>query len=55
MEFADQAAHDGYNDHPGHLAFVRNRWMPEVEAFLEIDYPLYGRQPVARPRPVEGS
>jgi len=38
MEFADQAAYDGYNGHPGHVAFVRDRWMNEVEDFLEIDY-----------------
>ena len=38
MEFADEAAYAGYNDHPAHVAFVRDRWMPEVEAFLEIDY-----------------
>ncbi len=38
MEFADQAAYSGYNDHPDHVAFVRDRWVPEVEAFLEIDY-----------------
>jgi hypothetical protein len=38
MEFADQAAYSAYNDHPFHVAFVRDRWMPEVEAFLEIDY-----------------
>jgi len=38
MEFADAAAYAGYNDHPAHVAFVRDRWMPEVEAFLEIDY-----------------
>jgi hypothetical protein len=38
MEFADQAAYDGYNDHPVHVAFVRDRWMPEVEAFLEADF-----------------
>ncbi|MGE0501223.1 MAG: Dabb family protein [Rhizobiaceae bacterium] len=43
MEFADQAAYDGYNDHPVHVAYVRERWIPEVEAFLEIDYePLGG-------------
>lgn len=51
MEFADQAAYSGYNDHPDHVAFVRDRWVPEVEAFLEIDYTPYGRQPIARPRP----
>jgi hypothetical protein len=38
MEFADQAAYAGYNDHPDHVAFVRDRWVPEVERFLEIDY-----------------
>ncbi|TIL48415.1 Dabb family protein [Mesorhizobium sp.] len=38
MEFADQAAYSGYNDHPDHVAFVRDRWIPEVAAFLEIDY-----------------
>ena len=38
MEFADQAAYDAYNLHPAHLAFVRDRWGPEVADFLEIDY-----------------
>ena len=38
MEFADQAAYAGYNDHPDHTAFVRDRWVPEVAAFMEIDY-----------------
>ena len=39
MEFADQAAYDGYNEHPAHVAFVQERWLPEVSDFLEIDYP----------------
>jgi hypothetical protein len=38
MEFADQAAYDLYDRHPTHVAFVRDRWVPEVEAYLEIDY-----------------
>ncbi len=38
MEFKDQAAYTVYNDHPAHVAFVRERWVPEVEAFMEIDY-----------------
>ena len=38
MEFTDQAAYSGYDDHPVHVAFVRDRWLPEVEKFLEIDY-----------------
>lgn len=37
MQFADQAAYQFYNDHPDHVAFVRDRWVPEVSAFLEID------------------
>ncbi len=41
MEFADQRAYDGYNDHPDHVAFVRDRWVPEVSKFLEIDYERY--------------
>jgi quinol monooxygenase YgiN len=38
MEFADQAAYDGYSSHPVHSAFVADRWVPEVADFLEIDY-----------------
>lgn len=38
MEFADQAAYDAYNAHPDHDAWIRDRWMPEVADFLEIDY-----------------
>ena len=38
MEFADQAAYDLYNDHPIHVAFVRDRWKAEVSDFLEIDF-----------------
>lgn len=38
MEFADQAAYDGYNKHPKHVAFVKDRWEREVSKFLEIDY-----------------
>jgi len=38
MEFADQAAYDAYNVHPIHVAFVRDRWVPEVASFQEIDY-----------------
>lgn len=37
MLFDDEGAYQGYNDHPDHVAFVRDRWVPEVEAFLEID------------------
>jgi len=38
MEFADQAAYDGYNEHPDHVRFVESRWLVEVDEFLEIDY-----------------
>lgn len=51
MEFRDRAAYDAYDAHPDHVAFVRDRWLPEVEAFLEIDYVPLGRHPVQRPRP----
>ncbi len=38
MEFWDEAAYRGYDAHPDHVAFVRDRWLPEVETFMEIDY-----------------
>jgi len=38
MEFADAAAYEAYNLHPVHVAFVRDRWQPEVADFMEIDY-----------------
>jgi hypothetical protein len=38
MEFASKKEYDFYNTHPDHVAFVKNRWIPEVEAFTEIDY-----------------
>ena len=38
MEFADQAAYDAYNNDPRHLAFVRDRWVPEVTDFQEFDF-----------------
>ena len=37
MEFADRDAYRGYDEHPIHIAFVRERWTTEVETFLEID------------------
>jgi quinol monooxygenase YgiN len=38
MEFANQQAYDQYNNHPDHVAFVQNRWLKEVDDFLEIDF-----------------
>lgn len=41
MEFADAEAYASYNAHPDHVAFVAERWVPEVEDFLEVDYAPY--------------
>lgn len=38
MEFDNQADYDTYNAHPYHEEFVRERWIKEVERFLEIDF-----------------
>jgi heme-degrading monooxygenase HmoA len=38
MEFADRSAYEGYNEHPEHVRFVAERWLPEVSEFLELDY-----------------
>jgi hypothetical protein len=38
MEFADAAAYTAYNEHPEHVRFVEDRWVNEVEEFLEIDF-----------------
>jgi len=38
MEFADAAAYAAYSSHPEHVRFVQERWIPEVEQFMEIDY-----------------
>lgn len=38
MEFADAAAYSAYNEHPDHVRFVNERWIPEVAEFLEVDY-----------------
>ena len=38
MEFDGNAEYQEYNDHPEHTRFVKERWIPEVEEFLEIDY-----------------
>jgi hypothetical protein len=37
MRFADQTAYDAYNQHPLHVAFVAERWVPEVAEFMEHD------------------
>ncbi len=38
MEFADQAAYDGYLKHPMHVKFVTDRWVREVGKSVEMDY-----------------
>ena len=38
MELAGAAAYEAYNEHPDHVRFVAERWLPEVAEFLEIDY-----------------
>ena len=38
MVFSKQADYASYNDHPDHVAFVRDRWLQEVTDFLEIDF-----------------
>ena len=37
MDFADKAAYEAYNNHPVHVAFVKDRWQTAVSRFLEID------------------
>ena len=38
MEFASLTDYDTYNNHPLHVEYVQNRWLVEVERFLEIDF-----------------
>jgi hypothetical protein len=38
MEFAHPDDYETYNAHPLHEKFVNERWIVEVERFLEIDY-----------------
>jgi len=38
MNFDSEEALQGYCDHPRHLEFVGNRWIPEVEDFQEADF-----------------
>ena len=38
MDFANADVYERYNRHPEHVRFVEERWVNEVEEFLEIDY-----------------
>jgi len=41
MVFDSMDDYQTYNDHPDHVSFVEERWMNEVEKFLEIDFEVY--------------
>lgn len=38
MEFDTEEGYRAYNEDPRHVEFVQNRWISEVEDFMEIDY-----------------
>ena len=38
MHFDSQTEYDAYNNHPVHLAFVNEVWLPNVADFIELDY-----------------
>lgn len=38
MVFESNEDYEAYNAHPLHVKFVEERWVTEVEKFLEIDY-----------------
>ena len=40
MEFENMDDYESYNNHPTHVDFVQNKWIPEVVDFVEIDYEL---------------
>jgi heme-degrading monooxygenase HmoA len=42
MEFASQQLYVQYSNHPEHTAFVQQRWLKEVEDFMEIDFEVIG-------------
>ena len=46
MEFADDQSYRRYSDHPEHARFVKERWLPEVAEFLELDYMRHHEGPV---------
>jgi len=41
MNFQNEEDYMAYNRHPEHTSFVNDRWIPEVEKYLEIDYIKY--------------
>ncbi len=38
MWFEDVDSYEAYNNHPEHVAFVNETWLPNVAEFLELDY-----------------
>ncbi len=38
MTFESKADYKAYDQHPDHLAFIKNFWMDGVADFLELDY-----------------
>jgi hypothetical protein len=38
MEFETPDLYSYYNNHPDHVSFVQQHWVPNVQDFLEIDY-----------------
>jgi hypothetical protein len=38
MEFENKDSYEEYNKHPSHVDYVNNRWLQEVDRFLEIDF-----------------
>jgi len=42
MHFASQVDYDAYNEHPDHVAFVADAWLPNVAEFIELDYVVDG-------------
>ena len=38
MWFNSEADYEAYNNHPTHVDFVENVWVPNVADFLELDY-----------------
>ena len=40
MEFEDFSGHDAFNNHPSHVSFIDDFWVPQVVDYIEIDYEL---------------
>ncbi|NQZ59201.1 MAG: Dabb family protein [Lentisphaeraceae bacterium] len=40
MEFENRQDYQSYSNHPDHISFVNNTWIPQVIDFIELDYQL---------------